>query len=185
MDYKDELMHNGVLGMKWGHRKQKQTSKTLNKVNSTKAKYKSAKKAYSKSFGKAYRNSNIHPITQFATKKGKEKSDALWNQSYDDMKRVNSAKSAYKSAKKAYKTDEKAQKGFEKNAKKLRKGSIYAVVGMAYASTGMKRLAKKSFDKSDKQYATWQSNAKSYLSSIKGKSVSTLDVYDEMDRRRI
>ena len=97
--YENELYHYGVKGMRWGHRKAQPVSATRNRVITTKAKYKSAKKAYNKSFHKAYRNSQLHPVTQFATKKGKAKSDALWKQATTDAKRMNSAESAYKSAK--------------------------------------------------------------------------------------
>ena len=87
----DYLEHFGVKGMKWGVRNER--------VRSAKSEYKKARKAYNKSYNKAYRNSANHPISQFVSKKGKAKSDALWNQAISDANRLDSAKSAYKSAK--------------------------------------------------------------------------------------
>lgn len=87
----DYLEHFGVKGMKWGVRKQK--------VLNAKSEYKKARKAYSKSYNKAYRNSAHHPITQFTSKKGKAKSDALWKKAMSDADQLNSAKRAYKKAK--------------------------------------------------------------------------------------
>lgn len=106
--YNDELMHYGVLGMKWGVRK---AVRTDSNVRSAKSDYKNAKKAYSKSFNKAYRNSSLHPITQFATKKGRAKSDALWEQANRDAQRTILAKTKYKSAQK------KARNGAAKSIK--------------------------------------------------------------------
>ena len=133
----NELYHHGVKGMKWGVRKKQQTSGVRNRVNSTKAEYKSARKAYSKSYDKAYRNSQIHPITQFATKKGRAKSNALWEQAVNDAKRVNSAKNTYKSAKKAYKQSDEYK---AKRAKYIKTGA--AVAGTALAVYGAYKLNK-------------------------------------------
>ena len=85
------LEHFGVKGMKWGVRNER--------VRSAKSEYKKARKAYNKSFNKAHNYSGNHPISQFVTKKGKAKSDALWNQAISDANQLDLAKSAYKSAK--------------------------------------------------------------------------------------
>lgn len=115
--YESELYHYGVPGMRWGHRKALPTSSVRNKVNSTKAEYKSAKKAYSKSYNKAYNNSALHPISQFATKKGKAKSDALWDDAYKKASSMRTAKTAYKTAKAERRTAiDKAYRKIDKKA---------------------------------------------------------------------
>ena len=137
--YENELYHHGVKGMRWGHRKSQPVSGSRGRMQSAKADYKSAKKTYNKSFNKAYRNSQLHPVTQFATKKGRAKSDALWNQANTDAKRVNSTKSKYKQEKKAYKqTDEYKAK----RAKYIKTGAaVVAVAGtIAVASLAKKEM---------------------------------------------
>lgn len=94
-DESDELMHYGVLGMKWGKRKALPTSSTYSKVQSTKAQYKQAKKAYNK----AYSYSSRHTIGQFTNKKKKAESDRRWNDAYDKANAVEKAKTDYKQAK--------------------------------------------------------------------------------------
>ena len=74
---------------------------------------------------------------------------------------------------------------FENNARKLRRGSSLAVVGKAFTSTHMNRLGNYFYSKSDKKYSEWMDNAKTSLSRLKGVKVSELDVWDEMDRRKI
>ena len=113
--YENELYHHGVKGMKWGVRKNRKTSGARSRVNSAKAEYKSARKTSNKSYNNAYRYSRSHPVTQFATKKGRAKSDALWEQAVNDAKRANSTKSAYKSAKSAYKNAKRERKTAIKN----------------------------------------------------------------------
>lgn len=105
----DYLEHFGVKGMKWGVRHER--------VRSAKSEYKKARKAYNKSYNKASRYSANHPISQFVSKKGKAKSDALWNQASSDADRYNSAKSAYKNAKRERKNAIKdTYKDIQKNA---------------------------------------------------------------------
>ena len=95
----EELMHYGIAGMKWGHRKEQTTSSKYSKVQSTKAAYKQAKKQYSKDFNKAYGYTTRHPISQFVGKKAKAESDRRWDKAYDSADKLNSTKSAYKKAK--------------------------------------------------------------------------------------
>lgn len=95
----DELMHYGVLGMKWGHRKAVPTSSTYNKLQSTKAQYKQAKKAYNKAYNKAYSYSSRHTIGQFTNKNKKAESDRRWNDAYDKANTLDKAKTSYNQAK--------------------------------------------------------------------------------------
>lgn len=55
-DESDELMHYGVLGMKWGKRKAVPTSSTSSKVQSTKAQYKQAKAERKSKINSVYRD---------------------------------------------------------------------------------------------------------------------------------
>ena len=139
--YPDYMYHHGVKGMKWGVRKKYQTSGAQNRLDSAKAEYKSAKKVFNKSYGKAYKNSQIHPITQFATKKGRAKSDALWDQAYKDARRVKSTKSEYKQAKKAYKIDKRSVNK-DSTSKKIKTGlKVAAGVGATVAAVyGTRKL---------------------------------------------
>ena len=95
----DELMHYGVLGMKWGHRKAVPTSSTYNKMKSTRSQYKQAKKDYNKSFNKAYNYSYAHPIGQYVSKKKKDESNRRWSDAYDKANALDKAKTNYKQAK--------------------------------------------------------------------------------------
>ena len=110
----DYLEHFGVKGMKWGVRKQK--------VLDAKSGYKKARKAYSKSYNKAYRNSARHPITQFTSKKGRAKSDALWEKAMSDADQLRSAKNAYKNAKRERKNAiEDTHRGINQNTSFINK----------------------------------------------------------------
>lgn len=98
-DNDDELRHYGVLGMKWGHRRAVPTSSTYNKVQSTKSRYKQAKKEFNKSYNKAYNYSSAHPIGQYTNKKKKAESNRRWSDTYDKASALDKAKTSYKQAK--------------------------------------------------------------------------------------
>ena len=108
--YNDELMHFGVKGMKWGVRRYQNADGSLTPAGKkkygdtdysrAKLTYKSAKKDYNKSFNKAYNYSSAHPIGQFTNKKKKAESDRRWDDAYDKLDKLDTAKAQYKQAKK-------------------------------------------------------------------------------------
>lgn len=98
----DELLHYGIKGMKWGVRRASAklaTSDTRRHFDSTKAEYKTAKKAYNKSFDKAYDYSSRHPISQYVSKKKSAEADRRWDDAIDKAEKLKEAKSNYKQAK--------------------------------------------------------------------------------------
>lgn len=100
-----ELMHYGVPGMKWGRRKATKLSRsdTRKRYDSARSDYVQAKKAYNRSFNKAYKYSQRHPISQFVGKKSKNESDRRWDQAFNDAQTMNKAKTQYKQAKRSRK----------------------------------------------------------------------------------
>ena len=129
----EELMHYGIPGMKWGHRKAQTTSSTYNKVRSTKAAYKQAKKQYSKDFNKAYGYTTRHPISQFVGKKAE--SDRRWDKAYDSADKLNSTKTAYKKAKVERKTQ------IKNTTKRLNKKASWGEK-LTYSEATRKKAAK-------------------------------------------
>lgn len=96
------LMHYGIKGMKWGVRRaqsQLAVSNTRKKFDSTKADYKSAKKAYAKAYNKAYNYSYVHPITQFTSKKRSAEANRRWDDAVTKAENIQNTKKAYKQAK--------------------------------------------------------------------------------------
>ena len=92
----DELIHYGIPGMKWGHRKSLPTSSLRNQVDSAKTTYKNAKKAFNKSFNDAYK----HRAEAYSFSKERRKAnDARWAKTQVDANKLNSAKADYKKAK--------------------------------------------------------------------------------------
>lgn len=133
----DELMHYGVPGMRWGHRKARPESPEHARYMSAKQQYKSANKAYNKSFNKAYNYSSRHAIGQYTNKKKKAESNRRWDEAYDMAVERGKAKQQYKSAKAQYKqTDEYKAK----RAKAIKTGAV--VAGTALAAYGTYKVSK-------------------------------------------
>lgn len=95
------LQHHGVKGMKWGVRKKREDTRSdiRKRYDSSKASYKSAKKAYNKSFDAAYNYSSAHPVGQFANKKKSAESDRRWDDAFKKADAANKAQATYKKAK--------------------------------------------------------------------------------------
>ena len=130
----DELMHYGVLGMKWGHRKANP------QLSNTKKAYKQAKKEYSKAYNSAYGYSSRHPVGQFVSKKKKAESDKRWADAATAAKKERQAKDAYKAEKAKVKAEQKdVDKYFEKtkeNTKIRRLGYGAKVAGTVMTQIG-------------------------------------------------
>jgi hypothetical protein len=131
----NELIHYGVPGMKWGHRKAQPTSDIRKRYDAAKADYKSARKTFNKSYNKAYNYSYTHPISQYVGKKAKVESDRRWNKAIDDAQKSNTAKKAFKQAKNARKT------AINKAYEKVNKSSSFGEK-MLYNSATRKKAAK-------------------------------------------
>lgn len=127
-----ELNHHGVKGMKWGVRKKPQESAIAANVRKTKAAYRSASRAYSKSFNKADAGS-IAVFSPF--KKHREANDARWDDAVKKAKAVNKAEAAYKAAKKTRKT------AIEKTANELERQASFKDK-LIYNSATRKKAAK-------------------------------------------
>ena len=95
----DELMHYGVKGMRWGHRKALPVSSQRARYDAAKQQYKADRKAYSKSYDKAYSYSSRHPISQYVGKKQKAESNRLWKDVDNKATQAIKSKSAMKKAK--------------------------------------------------------------------------------------
>lgn len=112
----DSLMHYGVPGMKWGVRKKYPASDTRKRFDSAKAKFKSADKAYSKEFNKAYRLSSNGYATLFSEKR-RQKADEQWDKAVEANLRRAKAKVAYKKA------TQQRKSAIKKNYDKVSKNS--------------------------------------------------------------
>lgn len=200
--YNDELYHFGVKGMRWGHRKAQYNTSNGN-VASAKVRMKNAKQAYktankvaNKSFGEAYKYTDRHPIKS-RIGKGKQKSNALWDDAIEKIDVANKAQAAYKQSKKDYKAEKKAYKAEKKAAantpeakaarkEKLKKAAKVgaAVAGTALAAYGAYKVSQAIKDKNvqimeqkgkEASYKYWNDNWKDYtVSTFKsGKAIVT------------
>ena len=134
--YPDYLMHYGVPGMKWGVRKQRtyDTSTAYGRMKTAKQQYKSDKKAYNKSFNKAYYHNHAYSLS----KKKRQASADRWNDAIDKARTLNSSKKAYKSAKKEYKN---SMSEADKKARRRRNAKIAAgVAGVALSAYGAHKI---------------------------------------------
>ena len=129
----DYLMHYGVKGMKWGHRKNPE-------VVAARQTYRSAKKDWNKSYNKAYNYSARHPVTQYVRKKTKAESDRRWDDAQKKLDTYNKAKSDYKQAKQDYKNSPEGQAAAAKRKKAIKVGA--AVAGTALAAYGAYKATK-------------------------------------------
>lgn len=99
------------------------------RMKNAKQAYKTADKAASKSFDEAYRYTDRHPIKS-RIGKGKQKSNALWDDAFDKIDASNKAKAAYKQSKKDYNTEKKAARNTPEakaREKRLKKAALYGV----------------------------------------------------------
>lgn len=95
----NELMHYGVLGMKWGKRKARPTSDVRKRYDAAKQNYKDAGKEYSKAYNKAYNYSSAHPISQYTNKKKSVEADRRWQDAVDKGHKSVKATQQFKQAK--------------------------------------------------------------------------------------
>jgi hypothetical protein len=126
------LSHYGVKGMKWGKRKSLPTSSIRSNLNSTKAQYKSAKKAYNKSFYDAYNHAH-QAYSPF--KKHRQANADRWERANADSEKVRTSKKAYKQAKKERKN------ALNKTYKEINKKTSFGEK-LLFNSTTRKKAAK-------------------------------------------
>ena len=146
--YENELYHYGVKGMRWGHRKSYPATSagypTKSTVGAARVRMKDSKKAYktankvaSKSFSKAYKYTDRHPIKS-RIGKGKQKSIALWDDASEKIDAANKAQAAYKQSKQNYKAEKKAYANTpEAKAARNKRIKTVAAVGAAAAGTAL------------------------------------------------
>lgn len=145
--YSDDLCHYGIPGMRWGHRKAQPISVERARLQSAKAAYKTANRAYSKAHTQA-RNYDANPIVRSARSNGftnelrKKASDRKWDDALKKGKEAYKAEKNYKQAKKEYKqTDEYKAK----RAKAIKVGAAAAGTALAtYGAYKVSKLPKKS-----------------------------------------
>lgn len=151
--YDLELYHHGVKGMKWGVRKFQAKEAELAKKKTA---YKKAKKAYGRSFNKAY-NRSITALSPF--KKHRENNNKRWADTAQRARNLEKAKNEYKTAKKEFRkhttTGQKIGIGLRRASKVIGTiGYLYAVdltvsggAGTKAVKAGAKYAKNKAMDK--------------------------------------
>ena len=132
-NYTDELMHYGVLGMKWGRRKARPTTS----VGKARAAYKTAHKDYNKAFNKAYNYQELHPTAAWRKQgnKRRDELERLWDDAINKAEISKNTKKEYKAEKEAYKQTNEYK---AKRKKAIKVGA--AVAGTALAAYGAKKV---------------------------------------------
>ena len=144
----DDLMHYGVPGMKWGHRKnpyagvptngskRRAAEKAKQQMDAAKRNKRTANRAYDTAWRRANDYSSRHLVSQYIGKKQKAESNKRWDTATNAAKAANEATAKYKASKKAYKAAKKmanleAKAVKEKYKQEYMKGE--SVVGRLYA----------------------------------------------------
>lgn len=128
------------------------------RMKNAKQAYKTANKVASKSFGEAYKYTDRHPIKS-RIGKGKQKSNALWDDAFEKIDAANKAQAAYKQSKKDYKAEKKAAANTPEakaaRKEKLKKAAKVgaAVTGTALAAYGVYKVSKAISNKKQMQAA--------------------------------
>ena len=134
----DELYHYGVKGMRWGHRKKYYNADgSLNRLGQARQNYKTANKAYNKSYDNAY-NKSIGAYSPI--KKHRQNAQKRWEDVYEKGQARDKAKKAYKAEKQAYKNSPEGKAAAEKRKKAIKAGA--AVAGTALAAYGAYKASK-------------------------------------------
>lgn len=183
------IEHHGIRGQKWGVRRFQNKDGSLKPAGekryggdsdvksakkSAKAEYKAAKKEYNKSFNKAYNTSAN--LLNHLTKKGNEKQDKAWGDTYDKLKVMDKAQKGYKKAKENYK------KEFNKNLKEVEKNSTFKEK-MIYNDATRRRAAKLMTDNKNITYSEASKKAKgeavrntaAVLAAVGGMALATVN----------
>lgn len=167
MERNDELMHYGIPGMKWGHRKAAPTTS----VDRARANYRAARKTYNRSFNKAY---NRSLAAYSPSKKQRKANDARWDKAANDAKRLKEAKSVYKAEKKYSKDLNKYQK-----AKGLQAASKH--VSNTYNKPGVNSVTRAN---NAVKAAKYQKKADKLIGSISKESMSRIKSEEKKSTNR-